>query len=781
MVALTLASCRRDPATAKKHYVESGDKYAERGGFKFAVIQYQNAVKIDPKYGIAHYKLAGVYMKVTPPAPGQAEREYRRAIELLKDNQAYQHEYTDSLVQLSQLEIYFQHNDKQIMEDVKTYCAELLQRDPNSFDGLRLSGDYNHVKAIQAVPGSSDAQALYDAAMDYYRKADAIKPGQPLVDQQIGSVLLQEKRYQEAEPYYRKVIEQDKANQSAYRDLYRLLMLEQRPGDAEALLKLGAQNNPKAATYLVSLAYHYGSLGRRDDMLSVLQQIKAHSQDFASVYQIVGDFYVRMGDPESALREYRDGILQDPKHKSTYQHSVIEVLLRQNKKAEAAEMNNQILKENPKDPDAKSLAANFLMDQGDINAALTQLQAVVTSSPDNATAHYLLGRAFMVSGRPDGAEAARQQFEQSISLQQNQILPRLGLAQLQVAHSQYEAALDSVAEILKRDPNNLNAKLIQSQALVGMKKYGESDSLLGAILKGNPNNPDVYFQNGMAQLAQNKPKDAEKSFARAYELNPHNSQSLLGVVNALLQQGEQDKAMTFLQTESAKAPNRLDILFLMGTTAQREGRYAQALTNFGKVLSGLDKKNPGRADLYLQLGDTYRMMGNLNDALSNVQKAKEIKPDNENVLYALGFISDLAGHKPEARQAYEACLHVNPNNAFALNNLAYLMADMNLDIDVALSYAQKAKGLEPNMAEISDTLGWILLKKNLPTQAATVFQDLVKKVPGNSTFHYHLAKAYQQVGDNAKASEELREALKHSPAKGEQQEIQDMLSRIGKP
>jgi predicted Zn-dependent protease len=107
------------------------------------------------------------------------------------------------------------------------------------------------------------------------------------------------------------------------------------------------------------------------------------------------------------------------------------------------------------------------------------------------------------------------------------------------------------------------------------------------------------------------------------------------------------------------------------------------------------------------------------------------------------------------------------------------MAETNADLDVALNYAQKAKGLAPNLPEISDTYGWILLKKGLPEQAIPVFQDLVSRVPTNASYRYHLAKAYAQKGDNVKAAAELREALKHSPQREEQQEIQDMLAKLG--
>ena len=779
LIALTLVSCHRDPNVAKKQYLESGNKYYDHGRYKNAAIQYQNAIKSDRKFGPAYYKLGLVYMKLKQP--GNAIHYYRRAVELLADNQAYQEEYKEAMVQLAQLDLVYLAKDKSILREVEDYCDKMLKKDPNSFDALRLIGDLNFTKYGQAgaEAGPTVANAFLDAAMESYRKADAIKPGDGGVSMQIGILLERQKQLPEAEPYFRKVIDADKTSYAGYMNLYRLYMIEQKTAQAEQLLKEAIQNNPKSHEYMERLAYHYGTLGRRDDMLNVLAQIKAHSKDFDAVYSVVGDFYLRTGDTDSALREYREGIQKDPKRKALYQHDIIQVLLRQGKRAEAAEVNNQVLKENPKDADAKGLSATFLLEQGDVNAALTSLQAVVTSSPDNATAHFQLGRAYLASGRPDGRESARQQFETAIRLQPNLIQPRLGLAELQVMHGEYEAALDSVQTILQRDPGNSSAKMIQSQAFLGQKKYGDSANLLSGMLKTNPNDPNVYYQIGTQNLAEGKPKEAEGAFQHAYELNPSNIQSLLGVVESEIQQGQPERAMALLQNEAKKGPNRIDILFLLGTTAKRENKFQDAQSYFTRVLNGLDKKSRARADLYMQIADCYRLSGNLNDAVANLQKAREIVPENETVLYSLGQVMGQAGRNAESRQAYEACLRVNPNNVPALNNLAYLMADTNADLDVALNYAQKAKGLNPNMGEISDTYGWILLKKGLAEQAIPVFQDLVNRVPTNSSYRFHLAKAYAQKGDNAKATGELREALKHNPERQEQQEIQEMLSKIG--
>jgi tetratricopeptide (TPR) repeat protein len=768
LFAITLVSCKRDPNVAKKQYLESGNKYFEHGRYKNAAIQYQNAIKIDRKYGPAYYKLGSLYLKMTPPQAGNAIHQFRRAQELLKGNQAYQEEYKDTIIQLAELDLVFLKSDKSIVEkDVPEICDELLKKDPNSFDGFRITGDLDYTKyGLSADAGPTVQTELLDAAMENYRKADSIKPNDPGVSMQIAFILERQKHLPEAEPYFRKVIEKDKTSNLAYMNLYRLYMVEQKTPEAEQLLKEAIQNNPKTPVYLERLAFHYGALGRRDDMLNVLAQIKAHAKDFEAVYSVVGDFYLRTGDTESALREYREGILKDPTRKTLYQHDIISTLLRQGKRAEAAEVNNQVLKENPKDPDATSLRATFLLDQGDVNNALTQLQGVVTSSPDNAVAHFQLGRAYLASNRPDGPESARQQFERAIALQPNLIQPRIGLAQLQVMRGEYEAALDT-------------AKVIQSQAYLGQKKFEDSKNLLTGMMKSNPNSPDVYYQFGKSLLAEGKAKEAEAAFQRAYELNPLNNQSLLGVVESEIQQGQPERAMTILQNEAKKAPNRLDLLLLMGTTAKRENKFEEAMGYFTRVLNGLDKKSKTRADLYLQLADCYRMSGDLNNAVANLQKAREILPESEIVLQDLGRVMDQAGHRSEARQAYEACLKVSPNNVVVLNNLAYLMAESNADLDLALNYAQKAKGLNPNLSEISDTYGWILLKKGLAEQAIPVFQDLVNRVPTSASYRFHLAKAYAQKGDNAKATGELREALKHSPQREEQQEIQDLLSRIG--
>ena len=229
---------------------------------------------------------------------------------------------------------------------------------------------------------------------------------------QLARALAAKGDFPAAEALYRRVIGKDKTFQYAYTELYRIFLFQNKRAEAEQLLKTAFQNNPKQFGFLTLLAMHYYGQQRRDDMVGVLNQIKSHAKEYDQAYLTVGDFYLRMGDGDSAIREYREGIAKDAKKKSTYQKRVIEVLMRQGKRSEAAELNAQILKDTPNDNDARGLAATFMLDKGDVAKALAELQAVVTRAPENPVAHYNLGRAHQARGE---SEQARQQFRRPSS------------------------------------------------------------------------------------------------------------------------------------------------------------------------------------------------------------------------------------------------------------------------------------------------------------------------------------------------------------------------------
>jgi tetratricopeptide (TPR) repeat protein len=763
-----LSSCNTDPNVAKKRYLAMGDKYFDRGNFRSADIMYRRALEKDKLYGQAYYKLGLTYVKEAKLTPAVAD--FRRAVDLLgKDNP----NHWDALTRVTDIYLAVAH-DPQHLKEADQNIQALLARDPMSFDAHRMHGDLLYVRAVEARRRAERDEAtktLQDAIAEYHT-ADSVKPGQEGVMMQLAkcSVLLGDAA--NAEKMYLAVIAKNKTAQQPYNELYRLYMYQGKRAEGEQLLKQAFQNNPTEYTFLTGLAMHYSTENRRQDMIAVLQQIKSHAKDYSRAYQLVGDFYLRLGDPDSAIREYREGMAKDPSRKSTYQKDIMSVLMAQHKPGEAADINTQILKDNPNDSDARSLEASFLLEKGEVTRALSELQSVVTRSPDNAVARYNLARAHMARGE---WEQARQSLQKAIDLRPDYMLARLALAQLLVTHGDFDAALKTAGEILKLDRNNRTAPLIQSAALLGQKKFAESRAILDEQLEKNPNSPDVYFQIGVVSLAEGKFKEASTAFKKTYDLNPVNSRGLMGMVETSMAEKRPEDALKLLLAEAEKAPGRMDVQLALGNTEVRSGHYDQALQYFQHVLNGLDKSSKVRGDVLMRIGETYRAKGDLQASINTLQEARKFLPDNPLILGSLGMVLDAAGQYTQANQVYMVLTKIDPNNAVWLNNLAFLMAEHGGDLNQALTFAQHAKQLLPELPEISDTLGFIYLRKNLSTEAVDIFKDLVTRVPTSSTYHYHLARAYYQQGDKSRAAGQLQIALRYSPANNERAEIQELL------
>ena len=102
----------------------------------------------------------------------------------------------------------------------------------------------------------------------------------------------------------------------------------------------------------------------------------------------------------------------------------------------------------------------------------------------------------------------------------------------------------------------------------------------------------------------------------------------------------------------------------------------------------------------------------------------------------------------------------------AKNNLAYLLTESGGDLDRALELAQQAKEQMPDDGSAADTLGWVLLKRGVPSAAIGYLQEAVEQFPAEAfeiqgIVSNHLAQAYEQNKEADKALAESRKSVEH--------------------
>jgi Tfp pilus assembly protein PilF len=150
-----------------------------------------------------------------------------------------------------------------------------------------------------------------------------------------------------------------------------------------------------------------------------------------------------------------------------------------------------------------------------------------------------------------------------------------------------------------------------------------------------------------------------------------------------------------------------------------------------------------------------------------------------NVLINQGMLQEATGKRAEAAATYNRILGFDPDNPLALNNVAFMDAEKGTNLDQAMTFAERAKKRQPNSPDISDTLGYVYLQKNLNAQALRIFKDVVEQNPNNPTYHFHLAMALLKEGNKQAAREEAEKALAHSPQPDQQDKIRSFVSQIG--
>jgi len=296
----------------------------------------------------------------------------------------------------------------------------------------------------------------------------------------------------------------------------------------------------------------------------------------------------------------------------------------------------------------------------------------------------------------------------------------------------------------------------------------------------DPSAADTLFQRGLARLSQGKYQDAEDTFRRVIELEPANSRGILAIAQVYLVQKKVDEALRFLQSEAEKPPARLELHLAIGNVALESAKYDLAIAEFQRVLDSIDKNGKGAGDLYFRMAETYRRKGDLDFSVALLQQAQKLQPDNLGISNTLAVALETSGHRQAAESEFRKILESDPNNALAMNNLAFLLADEDRDLDMALAYIHRARQLAPNEPAVADTLGWVYLKMNRPEDAVTIFREVVQKVPGVADYRYHLGAALKRNGDNAAARKELETALRSSPSKDSEEKIRALLQSIDK-
>lgn len=755
---LMIVGCNRDPKIVAAKCVTSGNKYFKDGKFKQASILYRRALQLNPKDAEAYYRLG--LTEIALQNYSDAARYLRRACDLDASND-------DAAVRLAGIYVAaFSSNpltNDWTLNEARALIERILKKNPKSYEGLRLEADV----AI--------ARKDIKGAIAKLREANDVRPWQQDTIAALMKALGVTGSIAEAEKLGQDCLQRNKAYGQIYDILYLMYLHDSQTAKAEQILKTKIVNLPSDGASRIELASFYFARKRRPEMEAALNSLRSDHKAFPQADLLIGDFYYRIGEFDSAIQAYRQGAKNDPKSKVGFEKRVVETLLAAGREQDAMQVVNALHKENPKDAEAAAMHAALLAkgNPQQVAEAIVELEALVAKEPGNAVLQYNLGSAYLTKGDHESLDKARQHLQTSINLKRDFVGARLALAQVQLASGQDREAVRIADEVLQSNPANVSAKLVRANGLSKMGELDKAHDELTAVLRSGAESSEVRYRLAWIDMAQRRYPEAESGFQKLAQAQ--DPRGWIGLADCKEAQGQYAAAIQLLEQVTAKQPDQLDLRIALADAEYRAGRFQDA----SKQLDALAAKHPNSPEIQLRLGDAQNRMGDRQAAIRSFRRARQLQPASVNAAYGLALMLDMAGESDQARTAYEDVLKLDPGNPQAMNNLAYIKAEQGNDLDGALNLAQRAYRASPNDPNISDTLGLIYVRKKLTGQAVQLLKDLVSRAPDQPLYHLHLAMALYDAGEKEQAKKELATALTKKPSAIEQAKIKELAARIG--
>lgn len=401
--------------------------------------------------------------------------------------------------------------------------------------------------------------------------------------------------------------------------------------------------------------------------------------------------------------------------------------------------------------------ADLDAEDGELDIAELMYQRALAVDRTNTRALLGIARIEAQSGARDQAQQRLEQIVEDGGPSAPALLELANLARLTGDETNTVAYLNEAA---KASPDDARAKFLLAKYEFDRGDLAAAKSAVDEALRADASHgpaqlllSEIHFRNGDLPAAER----VARALASRERKNP-DAQRALAI--AKLRANEFDAARQLLHRALEIDPSHQHALATLAELELRVRDYAAAEAAAQRLVEAAPESALG----YKLLGD-QQLAQHHNDEAARQYATAAAKSDGANYavrnLFALASAYQRERRPADAIAAYRQVVVLQPDNANALNELAWLLHVAG-DPD-AEATANRAYTLQPDNAAIADTYGWILVNQATATTVARgvdVLRTAVTAAPADPTIRYHLAAGLAQLGETPAARTELDAALR---------------------
>ena len=365
------------------------------------------------------------------------------------------------------------------------------------------------------------------------------------------------------------------------------------------------------------------------------------------------------------------------------------------------------LKQSPdQGSDQKTPAATPNQPPAKADQQQTTSQAPAETTPprkvDRAAAYYHYSLAHMYEemvamyGRSEYATKAIEEYHLAIENDPSSEFLNAGLAELYAKTGRIRDAVVEAQDIIKRDPNNLEARKllgrIYLRSLGDVQAGTQSQEVLKlaieqyeSIVKIEPKNPENHLLLGRLYILNKDLIKAEAEFKTAIKQDPNSEEAVTNVAYLYNEEGDSKRAVDIL-TSVPESARTAKMYAALGYTYEQLKDYKKAIEAYRQSIA-LDRDNldamrglaqnlvndnqidaalqqytaiqeadPEDPQAALRIAEIYRHQGKFDLAMENLKKAEAMVQDSLEVPYNEALVLEAQGKFDEAADVLQKLL-----------------------------------------------------------------------------------------------------------------------------
>ena len=568
---------------------------------------------------------------------------------------------------------------------------------------------------------------------------------------------------------------------------------------ASDILQDFISNDPNNQANRFSLALLKTQQAEFDEAGELLDELKAQSPNSLPITYAQVKLNIRQDKPEEALR-ICDELIKNLNNASAYilRAKTYTRLKQIDKAAEDIEQATAI---EPNNIEVWIASSVFYYSIGQPDKAIADIEQALTLGSSDVQIQKRAISLLFESGDAEKIRQGKAILDEALQSNPDDIDLRLLKAKSLLTEGM-APAIENATRILQKIIED-QPEISQAWALLGeiSLRQGQLSKAMDAALRGlahKPNDETLLLLKARTE-AERLPVLAIPTLKMLLELDANDTKTVIRLANTYIKTGEPQKAVNLLKAQLVSrtgTPEGRRINIALAVALHKNGNKADAQKEFDALIQSepndpvpllaqvqLLKDDQLWSELSQKVTDWYqkhpedsrtpiiiaRNLVTTDD--SQAKKTAEdilrimLKNDSDSIetMVALAILLHTIDRSDESVPLYQRVLQLEPDNLIIINNLAWTMCEEQGKFQEALELAQRGLQISPNYIDLIDTRGVAYYRLGEFNKAVEDFTTCIKLYIGGTpaaiSSRFHLARAFDKLGQKYKAVEHLKEAL----------------------